>query len=484
MIDYETYCEIRRLQREEGLSSAKIAKALNVDVKTVYRWSKCSRYRARKGKARPSKLECYHSQIMTWLNQYDYSTAQVLTKLRELGYSGGSTILGDFIRRVRPKTQRAYHTLHFQPGQCAQVDWAEAGTISIGSTRRKLYFFALVLAHSRMLYIEFTLAQSMEHFLHCHQRAWETLGGVPREVMVDNCKVAVLRHPAQGPVVYNPRYLDFAQHYGFAIKACKPRQPQQKGRVENTVAYVKKNFLAGREIHSLESLNAEGRHWLDQVANVRKHGSTGDQPLERFSEEKKILQALPIHPYDTGVLSTVRVNKQYRIHCDGNTYSVPPQFVRQHLTLKLYPNKLRLYHENQLVAEHPRNYDRRQDREDPDHRKPLIAKATKQRDQRLLIAFLKLSPQAEAYYQALQDRKLNATIHLRKIMALAEVYGHEALARALEDAHSYQAYSSEYILNLLEQRTRKTPEPGPLHVPRREDLLDLELPEPDLNIYS
>ena len=69
-------------------------------------------------------------------------------------------------------------------------------------------------------------------------------------------------------------------------------------------------------------------------------------------------------------------------------------------------------------------------------------------------------------------------------MALAEVYGHEALARALEDAHSYQAYSSEYILNLLEQRTRKTPEPGPLHVPRREDLLDLELPEPDLNIYS
>ena len=408
----------------------------------------------------------------------------MLTKLRELDYTGGSTIVGDFIRQVRPKTRRAFHTLHFQPAQCAQVDWAEAGMISIGSTRRKLYFFALVLAHSRMLYIEFTLAQSMEHFLDCHRKAWESFEGVPREVLVDNCKVAVLRHPTQGSVTYNPRYLDFARHYGLAVKACKPRQPQHKGRVENTVAYVKKNFLAGREIRSLENLNAECRHWLDTVANVRQHGTTGRKPCELFAEEKKALQRLPLNPYDTGVVKHARVNKQFRIRCESNTYSVPPQFVGQRLTLKLYPDKLRLYHENQLVAEHPRSYDRRQDREDPDHGKALLAKTTKKRDQRLLIGFLKLSPHAKDYYQALQARRLNPTLHLRKIMALEEIYGQDALARALEDAHSYHAYSSEYIINLLEQRARQLPKPGVLHVPRREDLLELELPEPDLNIYS
>ena len=334
MIDYHFYCEIRRLSGEEGLSAAQIARALNCDVKTVYRWSKRPNYRPRKGNARPSKLEPYHGQILTWLNQYDYSATQVLNKLREVGYLGGRTIVCDFLRRVRPKTQRAYHTLHFGPAQCAQVDWAEAGVLTIGSTRRKLYFFALVLAHSRMLYVEFTLAQSMEHFLHCHRQAWETLEGVPREVMVDNCKVAVLRHPAQGPVVYNPRYLDFAQHYGFAVKACRPRQPQQKGRVENSVNYVKKNFLAGRELVSLEQLNTECRHWLDTVANVRQHGTTGRKPVDLFEQEKPALQKLTLHPYDTGVVDQVRVNKQFRIRCDGNTYSVPPQYVGQRLTLK------------------------------------------------------------------------------------------------------------------------------------------------------
>ncbi|NJN00902.1 MAG: transposase [Aquincola sp.] len=131
--------------------------------------------------------------------------------------------------------------------------------LSVGATRRRLSFFLMVLAYSRRLYVEFTLAQSMEHFLACHQQAFAYFGGVTAEVMVDNCKTAVLAHPVGGPATLHPRYLDLAQHYGFTIRPCAPRQPQQKGRVESAVAYVKKNFLAGLEILSFEPINPAGR---------------------------------------------------------------------------------------------------------------------------------------------------------------------------------------------------------------------------------
>jgi hypothetical protein len=97
---------------------------------------------------------------------------------------------------------------------------------------------------------------------------------------------------------------------------------------------------------------------------------------------------------------------------------------------------------------------------------------------------LRLAPHADEYYRQLEARRLNPAVHIRKIIALSEIYGEEATGRAIEDALEFQAFSSEYIANILDQRTRNLPEPGALHLTRREDLLDLELPEPDLGIYD
>ena len=143
----------------------------------------------------------------------------------------------------------------------------------------------MVLAYSRKMYLEFTLAETLEHFLACHQHAFEYFGGVVREVWVDNCKVAVLSRAA-GSVVFNPRYLDFANHYGFQIRACGVGQPQEKGRVENGVGYVKKNFLNGLELSDFQIVNPAARYWLDTVANVRVHGQTHKTPQELFAAGK------------------------------------------------------------------------------------------------------------------------------------------------------------------------------------------------------
>jgi hypothetical protein len=154
------------------------------------------------------------------------------------------------------------------------------------------------------------------------------------------------------------------------------------------------------------------------------------------------------------------------------------------LTLKTYPDRICLYSDNQLVARHMRSYDRGQDIEDPDHPKQLLLWRKKAREQKIVMRFFALSPKSDPYYRKLEQRRMNPYHHVQKIVALSEIYGAEAVARALEDAFTFQAFSCEYITNLLEQRARRLPQPGALHLTRREDLLNLTVDSPDLSIYN
>jgi transposase len=486
VIDYQAFCQIRHLRDEQHLTIVQIARQLGLHWQTVSKWEKCPRFLRRQSapsSRRASKLDAFKPAIQRLLAAHDYSAAQIFVRLKEQGYQGRSTILNTYVRQVRPPRAEAFLTLHFAPGQCAQVDWGSWGSIRVGNTRRRLSFFALVLCHSRQLYLEFTLGQSQEQWLACHEHAFEYLGGIPAEIMVDNCKTAVLAHPAGAAPSFNPTYVDFAQHYGFTIKACAPRRPQQKGRVENGVGYVKKNFLAGLELGEFAPLNPAARVWLDTVANVRLHGETGARPLDLFVEEKPRLRSLPLAPYDAALIRTVRATNRCRVVVDTNRYSVPPEYAGQLLTLKLYASRLRLLAGDRLAAEHLRSYEKRQDFEQADHAKTLLQERGQARHQRLLLTFLGLASHAPAYHEQLAERRLNVRHHVQKIVALAEIYGAQAIARAIDDAHALGAYSCEYIANLLEQRQRLAPEPSALHLTRASDLLELELPPPDLSPY-
>ena len=254
--------------------------------------------------------------------------------------------------------------------------------------------------------------------------------------------------------------------------------------VENAVGYVKHNFLSGRPIGQFDSLNPAVALWLEQIANVRIHGRTRRRPADLFVAEKPMLKPLPPHAYDCATIDSAPVDRQFRVHVDANRYSVPAAYTGRKLLLKLYPERLCLYDGEKLVAEHLRSYDRGQDFEHPEHAAPVLERKRRADEQHLLKRFLGLSPQAENYYRQLAERKLSWRLHLRKIVALADVYGAEKVARALADALVYHAFSSDYIANILEQGERRLPEPGPLHLTRKQDLLDLQLPEPDLSVYE
>jgi len=484
VIDYETYCKIVQLHQAHQLKPTQIARMLSLDLRTVLHWLEDGTYRSRQAPRRASKLDPYKPQILRWLEGYQYTGVQILRRLREDGYEGGSTILNDYIAAIRPRKLKAYLTLSFAPGECAQVDWGQYGSAPVGSTQRRLSFFVCVLCYSRMMYVEFTVSQSMEHFLACHQNAFNFFGSVPENIMVDNLKSAVIRRLIGQAPVFHPRYRDFAGHFGFNIKACGVGRGNEKGRVENAVGYVKKNFLGGLDIPDFSAVNPAAREWLDTVANVRVHGATRKKPVELFKAERPAMRPLPERPYDVSTPRPTRATNRFRVVLDTNRYSVPAEYAGQRLRLKAYPERICIYHNAKLIAQHPRSYDRNQDFEDPDHPKALLAQRHAAREQRLLMRFLKLSPKAEAYYQQLQQRRMNPRHHIRQIVALTEIYGPEKLARAIEDAFTFHAFSCEYIANILEQRERALPEPGALHLTRRQDLLDLELPEPDLLIYE
>lgn len=484
MIDYETYCKIKDCHERQHLTIAQTARALGLHADTVTKWAQCPQYRARHSVPRRSQLDPFKARVVRLLETHPYSAQQIFQRLREEGYAGGFTIVKDYVRKVRPARREAFLKLSFAPGDCAQVDWGECGSIGCGSTRRRLSFFVMVLCHSRLMYVEFTVSQTMEHFLAAHEHAFAAFGGVPSRLMIDNLKSAVLRRVVGEAPVFNPRYVDFSRHWGFGISPCNVAKGNEKGRVENGVGYVKKNFLNGADFLDFSAVNPAAEVWLATIANVRIHGETHQRPVDLFKEEQPLLRALNPMPYDIGRITSQRVSKQFRVAVDTNQYSVPAEYASQRVTLKIYPERICIYYRDKLVARQVRHYDRHKDYEDPDHPKALLAQRHNAREQRLLQKFLSLSRYASVYVEGIEQRRVNPRHHLRKIVALSEIYGVDAVDRAIQDGIAFAAYSCEYITNMLEMRTRETPEAGALHLTRRQDLLDIEIPPPDLSPYE
>ncbi len=484
MIDYESYVRIRNYFTRDGLNYSQIADELALDHRTVARWANEKQFLPRKSAKKPSKLDSFKNDIVRMLEKHSYTGRQVFQRIQESGFDGGITIVNDYVRKIRPPRVTAFLKLVFAPGECAQVDWGSFGNVRVGSTSRRLSFFVMVLCHSRMMYVEFTVSQTMEHFLGCHQNAFHFFGCVPQKIMVDNLKSAVLKRSIGREPVFNSRYMDFASHYGFKIVPCNVGKGNEKGIVENAVGYVKKNLLNGLDISDFKIMQPVVQNWLDTVANVRNHGETGLRPVDMFTEERPSLQPLPVEPYDIGIVKQARANRQFRVTIDTNRYSVPAQLAGVGLTIKLYPDRLCFYHENKLVARHIRSYDRRCDYEHPDHPKVLLAQRKKARDQKIFMRFLSLSDKTQEYYRQMEQRRMNPFHHIRQIVALSEIYPPEQVERAIEDAFHFKAFSCDYIANLLEQRSRQIKEPGALHLTRNSDFLDLTINRPNLSIYD
>jgi len=342
----------------DGVPVVHIARRLGVSRQTVYNHLKREepfpKPRARRG----SMLDAFKGYVRARLEVFDLPCTVLLRELKDRGYGGGLTVLRDFVRPLKQEfTCRVVERFETEPGRQAQIDWGECGTITVDGECRKLYVFVMVLGYSRMLYARFTTSSRLPVLLWCLQSAFEALG-IARELLVDNMKQAVDQHDVDtGTVHWNATFLDFAEHHGFLPVACPPYWPRAKGKVERGVGYIKTSFLEGRAFAGLADLNQQLWVWLDTVANVRDHGTTGQRPIDLHDQELPKLRALAGVPvYDTREMIFRRVSSDSHISYGGVAYSVHPLAVGQTVTVRpegdRVGRKMHVYFADRLVAEH------------------------------------------------------------------------------------------------------------------------------------
>lgn len=341
---------------EQGLSVTEIARRTGRDRKTIRKWITTNALPKRQKRQVPSKLDPFKPFILEQMRKGVTNAAKMLRLLQKRGFTGKARIVRAFMSPYRPMAGTSA-TVRFEtePGQQAQVDWADFGTIQIGAKQFRLYAFIMVLAYSRAMYLEFTTSTDTGTFLRCHINAFRFFGGVPKEILYDNLKSVVKERDEAGRPVFNARFEDFAQFYGFSPRACLPYHAWTKGKVERPVRYIRQNFWQGIKFNSLEDLNNQAGVWRDTVANVRVHATTGVQPVVRLAEED--LAPLNKRPdFDTSMYTSRRVSREATIAFEGNRYSVPWHLAGRDVLIRLLPDRKRIQvlWQDQIVADHLR----------------------------------------------------------------------------------------------------------------------------------
>jgi transposase len=334
MLKVEPRFMIKDMYRS-GVTISDIARKTGHDRKTVRTTLKCSvDPPPKKRKARASKVGPFVPYLEKRMEEGVFNCRKLLVEIQRQGYQGSWSLLKRFVHPYR-EARRQAATVRFEtePGEQAQVDWAHFGFIKHQGRRRRLYAFVMTLGWSRSSYIEFTVSANAAWWLRCHVHAFHYFGGVPRVVLHDNLKTVVLSRNAGGAVHWNPRYLDFADYYGFTPRPCQPYRAQTKGKVESGIRYVRGNFWPGLKFVDLADLNRQCQEWLDCTANRRVHGTTGEVPFHRLPLEGLLpLDGKP--DYDTSLTACRRATKDCFVSYDGNYYSVPSDHAGENLRVR------------------------------------------------------------------------------------------------------------------------------------------------------
>ena len=466
----------------QGCSAARIAELLALDRKTVAKYL-ADPEPTRKKVTRTSILDPYRAEIGEMLGRDPRASAAViLQRLQSKGFTGKITIVRDYLATVRPIRQRAFIRFESAPGEQCQVDWGHFGAIIYGNTARKLYCLAVTESHSRMLYLEFGHSQSQQALHRGLWNAFTFFGGTPQELVHDNMLTAVIER--DGTVVrYNIRFLDFLRRLKITPRACNPASPQEKGKVEKGVIhYIRHNFWPLRTFVDLGDLQRQADGWRDDVANVRVHATTGEQPLARYQKDAMVPLPQGLDP-DLRDLAIAKVHSDFSVCFDGNTYSVPPWLVGKQVNIAADQHRVFIAYKERIFATHPRSWHRKQRIEAPHHRQEALKGLRKQWATAEVAAFAALGEDARTYLEATAKANIPLLRDVRKILDLKSRYGVDALLDALRRALLHNAIGSAYIENILRQKAQPTTNHPPIHL-ENERLNRIHLEQPLLADYD
>lgn len=364
---------IYRLREHESLSS--IHRSTSIGRKTIRKYARLAGKHGLLDPSRPlpdvptlrelfgpppspplnvSTVDPFRATVERFISQGVHMKAIWHRLQEECGYRGGYSSVCRFVHRLRSREGRGKIRIETPPGEEAQVDFGYAGPLpGNGKNPCRVWVFVMTLCWSRHQFVEFVTDQKIATWNACHEHAFRWFGGVPRRVVLDNLKSAVLSHTLCDPVLGEP-YRRLAQHYGFLGKPHGPRCPEMKGKVESGVGYVKGNFLAGRTFADLQAMNDRGRLWVMETAGTRIHGTTQERPLARFRDtEQALLQPLPIQPFDLVKAVYATVQEDCHVHLVDGHYSAPWALIGTRVEVYVGHRLVEIFKDGSLITTHP-----------------------------------------------------------------------------------------------------------------------------------
>jgi len=456
VIDAAQRARIRRLFYAEHWRIGTISAELGVHHDAVRNAIESERFIRPGTQVRPTMLDPYKGLVGKILDDYPRLRAtRIFEMIRARGYPGSVVQLRRYVAGIRPQRAEAFLRLETLPGEQAQVDWGNFGKIQVGSAKRALSCFVMVLSWSRAIYARFALDQTLESFMRGHVLAFEALGGVPREILYDNLKSVVLDR-AGDHIRFHPRILDLAGYYHFAPKPCAPYRGNEKGKVERQIQYLRHSFFAARRFASVEDLNAQLARWIAEIAHVRRAPGHADgrAVADLLVDEKPRLLALPEHPMPCGRVTGVASGKTPYVRFDLNDYSIPHTLVKKPLTLVAEEQTVRLLDGDTVVAHHARSYDRGKVVEDPAHVAELAREKRRAHDLRGRDLLRSVCKHADDLLDALALRGESLGGHTVRLTQLLDRYGSAELDRAMAEALARGATGAASVAHLLDQRAR------------------------------
>lgn len=456
-------------------------------------------YRLRDGRPGP-RFQPFQKRVEELLAENEtlppkqrYTTHKLFEILCAEGYQGCESRIGQFRTEWKQANfpPEVFLPLEFDPGQDAQCDWGEAIAI-IAGVRQTVQVFVLRLSYSRRVFVMAFPTQQQESFLYGHVQAFKHFGGVPRRISYDNLatavKLAMDKDKRRRNRLENRTFVTFRSHYLFESHFCTPGQGHEKGGVENAVGFSRRNFFVPiPDMASFEALNQyllkecrrnDGRRMRGQSLTI---GQAGEK-------EQPLLCPLPEFEYDCSEHVTARLTPYSQIIFDTNRYSVPVAHARREVTVKAYPFHVDISDREQLLASHPRCYEREQDIFDPLHYLPLLKMRPGAFDFAAPMKHWR-KDWPECYHQMLRNLREKwpegrGVQEFVRILQLHEQYSPAQMKEAIDQALSYGCVHLDGVLHCLHQVTEQEAQIAPLDLSDRPQLDAIGNQPIDLSRYE
>ena len=413
---------------------------------------------------RKSMIDPFLPFVLSTLSKYPTLTASRLHDMvRERGYPGSQKHFRYLISLHRPwSLTEAYLRLRTLPGEQAQVDWGHFGHVMIGKAKRPLMAFVMVLSFSRKIFLQFYLNCRMDNFLCGHETAFNAFQGVPKVLLYDNLKSAVLER--QGDAIrFNPTLLSFSAHYCFEPRPVAVARGNEKGRVERAIRYVRDNFFAARTWKDLKDLNQQAITWCEGIAADRPcPGDPSVSVRQVFDQEKEKLYKLPDNPYSCEERAEVKVGKTPYVRFDLNDYSIPHTHVRRTLTVIATSETIAIIDGHTVLAQHTRCYDRGQQIEQEEHIKELTQEKYKARQHRGQDRLAKSSPSSTEFLIRSAEKGYHLRSAIHNLLQLLDSYGATELEAAIIEALSKNVPHTNSVQISLEKRREQREQLPPI----------------------